>query len=182
MSVFGATMTREDCMALRFGSKDSPRMIYGWRARVWRAVERGKQRPLSAIRPLRKSASLTGQLPLVRATRRRKTASVASPSASCSGLTLHRPSSQLTDVQRRPVAGIRVRGGQSLRQRAKGPTVSFEISPLKEPKGTSAPERTVNLGPLVKESGFPAKTFIPDPKLEAALARLEEGFRRSGGG
>ncbi len=61
-------------------------------------------------------------------------------------------------------------------------TVSFEISRLKGPKDTNAPERIVNLGPLVKQSGFPAKPFDPDSKLERALARFEEGFRQSRGG
>jgi hypothetical protein len=52
----------------------------------------------------------------------------------------------------------------------------------KGPKSKSEADRTVYLGPLVKESGLPAKTFDPDPRLEAALARLEEGFRQSRGG
>jgi hypothetical protein len=57
--------------------------------------------------------------------------------------------------------------------------VNFEVQPLKRPKGMNPSERTVNLGPLVKKSGLPAKTFDPDSKLEAALARFEEGFRQS---
>jgi hypothetical protein len=75
--------------------------------------------------------------------------------------------------ERRPIPAAASQGAS---------TVSFEISPFKGPKGTNAPERTVNLGPLVKESGFPAKPFEVNSKLEAALARFEEGFRRSGGG
>jgi hypothetical protein len=75
--------------------------------------------------------------------------------------------------ERRPIPAAASQGAS---------TVNFEISPFKGPKGTNAPERTVNLGPLVKESGFPAKTFDPDSKLETALARFEEGFRQSRGG
>jgi hypothetical protein len=59
---------------------------------------------------------------------------------------------------------------------------SKDFPPLKGPKSRNLSEKSVNLGPLVKESGLPAKAFDPDPKLEAALARLEEGFRQSRGG
>jgi biotin operon repressor len=81
------------------------------------------------------------------------------------------------------------RGGHSGERRALAPskapsrsTVNFQASPLKGPKSKSEADRSVNLGPLVKESGLPAKAFDPDPSLEAALARFEEGFRRSRGG
>jgi hypothetical protein len=82
------------------------------------------------------------------------------------------------------------RGGHSSERRAipaaasqRPSTANSEgLSPLKGPKNTNAPERTVNLGPLVKESGFPANPFDPDSKLERALARLEERFRQSRGG
>jgi hypothetical protein len=49
----------------------------------------------------------------------------------------------------------------------------------KWPKNKSEAGRSVNLGLLVKENGLSALALDPDPKLEAALARLEEGFRRS---
>jgi hypothetical protein len=52
----------------------------------------------------------------------------------------------------------------------------------KGPKSKSEANRTVYLGPLVKKSGLPAMAFDPGPRLEAALARLEEGFRQSRGG
>ena len=60
-------------------------------------------------------------------------------------------------------------------------TVNCQALPLKGPKNKSEADRKVNLGPLVK-SGLPASALDPDPKLEAALARLEEGFRRSRSG
>lgn len=50
------------------------------------------------------------------------------------------------------------------------------------PKRIADLETPVHMGPAAKPSGFPALAFNPDPKLEAALARLEEGFRRSRGG
>jgi hypothetical protein len=61
-------------------------------------------------------------------------------------------------------------------------TVNFETSPLKGPKNRNPPEREVIMGPLVKESGILAQAFEPNPRLESALARLEEGFRHSRGG
>jgi hypothetical protein len=61
-------------------------------------------------------------------------------------------------------------------------TVNFEASPLNGPKSKNLSERSVLMGPLVKESSLPAQALDPDPKLEAALARLEVGFRRSRGG
>jgi hypothetical protein len=50
------------------------------------------------------------------------------------------------------------------------------------PKSKSEAEKTVLMGDLRQESCLPAKLFDPDPKLEAAFARLEEGFRQSRGG
>jgi hypothetical protein len=54
-------------------------------------------------------------------------------------------------------------------------TVNSEASILKGPKSRNPSERLVNLGPLVKESGLPPKTFEPNSKLEAALERLRQG-------
>jgi hypothetical protein len=51
----------------------------------------------------------------------------------------------------------------------------------KGPKSKSPSERSMNLGPLVKSS-IPPSAFEPNPALEAALGRLEEGFRLSRGG
>jgi hypothetical protein len=56
------------------------------------------------------------------------------------------------------------------------------VSRLNSPKSKSEAERLVLMGDVRKECGLPALAFDPDPRLEAALARLEEGFRRSRGG
>jgi hypothetical protein len=61
------------------------------------------------------------------------------------------------------------------------------MGPLKaqstnSPKNKSEAENTVLMGELRKESGIPLQTSEPNPKLEAALTRLEEGFRHSRGG
>ncbi len=60
--------------------------------------------------------------------------------------------------------------------------VNFRGPPLNSPKATGVSESPVLMGEIRKECGLPAKTFDPDPKLEAALARYEEGFRQSRGG
>jgi hypothetical protein len=59
---------------------------------------------------------------------------------------------------------------------------SPSVPSLKGPKATGESESSVPMGPFVQESGLPAPAFDPDPHLEAALARLEEGFRQSRGG
>jgi hypothetical protein len=81
-----------------------------------------------------------------------------------------------------------VRGGNSRDRRpitpssAPRPSQALNLGrPLNSPKSKSEADRTVIMGDLRKESGTPPKAFEPDPKLEAALARLEEGFRRSRG-
>jgi hypothetical protein len=59
----------------------------------------------------------------------------------------------------------------------------LEPRPLKGPKSKSEAEKTVLMGPLVKESGIPPKVSEPNPKLEAALANLSQiGIRHSRGG
>jgi hypothetical protein len=50
------------------------------------------------------------------------------------------------------------------------------------PKSKSEAEKTVLMGDLRNESGIPPKASEPNLKLEAALARFEEGFRHSRGG
>jgi hypothetical protein len=50
------------------------------------------------------------------------------------------------------------------------------------PKNRNPLVEAVHLGPVAKTSGLPPKAFEPDPRLEAALARLEEGFRQSRSG
>lgn len=60
--------------------------------------------------------------------------------------------------------------------------VRFGASPLKGPKSKSEAERTVLMGPLVKESGIPPKTSESNPQLEAALDRLLQGIRQSRNG
>jgi hypothetical protein len=61
-------------------------------------------------------------------------------------------------------------------------TPSPVASVAKCPKGSEALKMTVPMGHVRKESGPPAQAFDPNPKLEAAIARYEEGFRRSRGG
>jgi biotin operon repressor len=60
-------------------------------------------------------------------------------------------------------------------------TVNSGASPLKGPKIIGEPERSLHLGPLVKESGLPPKASESDPRLEAALDRLLQGIRQSRG-
>jgi hypothetical protein len=62
------------------------------------------------------------------------------------------------------------------------PTAFLEARPLKGPKSMNPSERSVLMGPLVKKSGLPPKTFEPNPRLEAALDRLLQGIRQSRGG
>jgi hypothetical protein len=60
---------------------------------------------------------------------------------------------------------------------------NFRASPLKGPKATGVSESSVLMGPLVKESGLPPKSYELDPKLEAALEQLRQGvFGRAGAG
>jgi hypothetical protein len=58
----------------------------------------------------------------------------------------------------------------------------IEAQTLKGPKSKNPSERTVHMGPLVKESGIPPKASEPNPRLEAALDRLLQGIRQSRGG
>jgi hypothetical protein len=81
------------------------------------------------------------------------------------------------------------RGGRSGERRPTAPenarrpsTANFEASMLKGPKSKSEADRSVIMGPLVKESGIPPKAFEPEPQLEAALERLLQGIRQSRGG
>jgi hypothetical protein len=62
------------------------------------------------------------------------------------------------------------------------PMAHFRASALNSPKDTSVSESPVLMGEIDKKNGLPAKPFDPDPRLEAALARYEEGFRQSRGG
>jgi hypothetical protein len=62
------------------------------------------------------------------------------------------------------------------------PSTVNSAASLKGPKNRNPSEKLVNLGPLVKESGLPPKTFEPNPQLEAALDQLLQGIRQSRGG
>ncbi len=66
--------------------------------------------------------------------------------------------------------------------RPRASTVDFRGPLLNSPKATGVSESTVLMGEIRRECGLPAKPFDPDPKLEAALARLKEGFRHGRGG
>jgi hypothetical protein len=61
-------------------------------------------------------------------------------------------------------------------------TAHFRDPTVKSPKAIGASESPLPMGEVTKENGLPAKTFDPNPKLEAALARYEEGFRHSRSG
>lgn len=70
-----------------------------------------------------------------------------------------------------------------LAKTARRASVTLSVAQItSSPKDKSAAERKVIMGEVTKESGLPASAFDLDPRLEAALARLEEGFRRSRGG
>jgi hypothetical protein len=64
----------------------------------------------------------------------------------------------------------------------RGSMAHLRGSPPNSPKATGACESPVPMGEIKTECGLPAKPFDSSPKLEAALARLEEGFRHSRGG
>src|SRR5690606_15558170 len=51
----------------------------------------------------------------------------------------------------------------------------------KGPKNKNPSERTVIMGPLVKESGLPPSAFDPNSSVDAALARLLQGIRQGRG-
>jgi hypothetical protein len=51
----------------------------------------------------------------------------------------------------------------------------------KGPKNRNPSERTVYMGPVVKENGFPPVASESNPGLEAALDRLLQGIRQSRG-
>jgi len=81
------------------------------------------------------------------------------------------------------------RGGHSGERRpipaetARRPSVTIPVaSGAKSPKSKSEAESSVLMGEVAKRSSLPAQTFEPNPALEAALARLEQGFRRGRGG
>jgi hypothetical protein len=78
------------------------------------------------------------------------------------------------------------RGDRSQARRPVTPSSSTSqptpsASTLKGPKSRNPSERSVIMGPLVKNS-LPPKAFEPDPKLESALDRLLQGIRQSRGG
>jgi hypothetical protein len=64
---------------------------------------------------------------------------------------------------------------------ARSPTALISGQISGGPKRTAGLEPPVHMGP-VKRSGIPPSVFEPDPKLESALERLKEGFRRGRGG
>jgi hypothetical protein len=80
------------------------------------------------------------------------------------------------------------RGGRSGERRplipsnSQRPSTALPVArPPKLPENKSEADQPVLIGKFEK-IGLPASAFDPDPKLEAALARLEEGFRRGRGG
>jgi hypothetical protein len=66
---------------------------------------------------------------------------------------------------------------------ASRPSVAVSVaSDAKGPKNRNPSERTVLMGPIVKESGLPPEALEANPRLEAALDRLLQGIRQSRGG
>jgi hypothetical protein len=65
---------------------------------------------------------------------------------------------------------------------ASRPSVAVSVaSDAKGPKNRNPSERTVLMGPVVKENGLPPQASEPNPRLEAALDRLLQGIRQRRG-
>jgi hypothetical protein len=87
----------------------------------------------------------------------------------------------------RRAAAVRERHSEAVRSQVlasnhRASTALPEAQISYSPKSKAPPERSMHMGEVTKTSGFPAKAFEPNSKLEAALARFEEGFRHSRGG